>query len=156
MILSCCLFCLFISTAFSIKWTMIVSSWKSWTLSFCLSECINSRTDTSRASAKGSSKFISGKPFPRSQRLTALSVTIIFAASSDCVIPFSLRHCAIKVPNFWASILPPPGYYHTITAVIFKSMLRLLCNFNKKSLSIAKKYPKLTSIFLLYNLGFIF
>ena len=69
---------------------------------------ISSRMDTPKASASGSIVLISGKPTPLSHRLTALSVTFIFTASSAYVIFFSFRHPAINPPNFSASILPSP------------------------------------------------
>ena len=54
-------------------------------------QCIRSARVSPRASASGSSVLISGRPMPRSQRLTALSVTCSCSASSACVSPCALR-----------------------------------------------------------------
>ena len=70
-----------------------------------LSDCIISNTLTSNTSANGFMVLISGKPNPRSHRETALSVTLIFSASSACVHPFSFLIVAINSPNFLLSIL---------------------------------------------------
>ena len=58
----------------------------------------------------GSSVFISGNPTPRSQRLTALSVTWRRAATSACVSPSVLRWSAIKAPKLLASMFNPSVY----------------------------------------------
>lgn len=73
-------------------------------VSLILSDFISSNTLSPKASAKGSRVLISGNPNPRSQRLTALSVTCSFDANSACVIWFSFLVMATKLPNLCASI----------------------------------------------------
>ena len=71
-------------------------------------QCIRSARESPNASANGSRVLISGRPMPRSQRLTALSVTCSFAASSACVNPRLRRTCARNAPNVFASMLSHP------------------------------------------------
>ena len=66
----------------------------------------SSLTEMSRASLSGISSDTSGKPFPVSQRDTALSVTLIFSASSFCVKLFSFLSCAINAPVLFSIIHP--------------------------------------------------
>lgn len=66
------------------------------------SDCISSIRVIPNASTRVSNVLISGNPSPLSHRLTALSVTLIFSASSDCVICLS---CFRNIhPEFFASI----------------------------------------------------
>ena len=67
-------------------------------------QCIRSESVRPSASASGSSVLMSGRPTPRSQRLTALSVTCSCAARSACVSPQALRVRARKAPKSLAFI----------------------------------------------------
>ena len=61
--------------------------------------CIKSSTETSKISANLGMEFISGKDKSLSHLETALSVTPIFSASSNCVIPFSFLNDEIIMPS---------------------------------------------------------
>ena len=61
--------------------------------------CIKSSTEISRISASLGIEFISGQDKSLSHLETALSVTPIISASSNCVIPLSFLNDEIIVPS---------------------------------------------------------
>ena len=92
-------------------------------------QCIRSARESPNASANGSRVLISGRPMPRSQRLTALSVTCSFAASSACVSPRLRRTCA---RNAFASMLSHPFPQDSTNLWKTQPTERLLALYNQK------------------------
>ena len=77
-------------------------------------QCIRSARDSPSASASGSSVLISGRPMPRSQRLTALSVTVQLFSQLSCVNPVLCASGSDNFQKFWHPFYQLPWKKHSI------------------------------------------